>query len=95
MRDTFARKLQVTSSQNKNDDLQYSALWLVMQKQQAKDNTNTDRIIGFHQLPLSLTWINFNLSMDKLLHQLYGVDWNYLFISKLPQCSRWSLGMDK
>ena len=40
--------------------------------------------------PLLLTWINFNPSMDKWLHPLYCVGWNYLAIPKL-----WSLGMDK
>ena len=37
--------------------------------------------------PLLLTWFNFNPSMDKPLHQLYSVEWNYLSIHKLRQCT--------
>ena len=33
--------------------------------------------------------------MDKQLHSLISVRWNYLSISKLQRCNRWSLGMDK
>ena len=45
--------------------------------------------------PLLLTWFNFNPSMDKWLHVLQSVGWNYLSIPKLQRCNRWSLGMDK
>ena len=45
--------------------------------------------------PLLLTWFNFNPSMDKQLHPLWSVGWNYLSIPKLQRCNRWSLGMDK
>ena len=47
------------------------------------------------QGPLLLTWINFNPSMDKELHALLTVGWNYLSIPKLKQCNHRSLGMDK
>ena len=35
------------------------------------------------QGPLLLTWFNFNPSMDKYLHSLWYVGWNYLSIPKL------------
>ena len=42
-----------------------------------------------------LTWFNFNPSVDKYLHPLWSVGWNYLPIPKRQQCNHWSLGMDK
>ena len=33
--------------------------------------------------------------MDKRLHPLWNVGWNYLSIPKLQRMNRWSLGMDK
>ena len=50
---------------------------------------------GGHQCPLLITWFNFNPSMDKELHPLQRVGWNYLSIPKLQRLHRWSLGMDK
>ena len=47
------------------------------------------------QGPLLLTWINFNHSMDKQLHTLKSVGWNYLSIPKLQRLQQLSLGMDK
>ena len=46
-------------------------------------------------LPLLLTWIDFNPSLDKLLHPSWNVGWNYLSIPKLQWWNCWSLGMDK
>ena len=48
-------------------------------------------LLGLHLL----TWFNFYPSLDKLLHPLLSVGWNYLFIPKLQQLHCWSLGMDK
>ena len=45
--------------------------------------------------PRLLIWIDFNPSMDKLLHAQKSVGWNYLSIPKLQRLHRWSLGMDK
>ena len=42
------------------------------------------------QLPLLLTGFNFNASMDKQLHPLQSVVWNYLYILKLQRLHRWS-----
>ena len=39
-----------------------------------------------------LAWINFNPSMDKLLHHLW---WNHVSILKHQRWGCWSLGMDK
>ena len=41
------------------------------------------------------TLINFDPNMEKYLHPLLSVEWNYLSITKLQRYSRWSLGMDK
>ena len=57
-------------------------------------NRNIIRITG-PLWPLLLTRINYNPSMDKWLHQLWSVAWNYLSILEFQWCSRWSLGMDK
>ena len=45
--------------------------------------------------PLLLTCFSVIPSMDKQLHPLYGVGWNYLSIPKLQRCSYWILGIDK
>ena len=37
----------------------------------------------------------FTNSMDKKLHLLYYVGWNYFSIPKLQLRNHWSLGMDK
>ena len=39
--------------------------------------------------------INLNPSMDKWLHPLLSMRWNYLFISKFQRLHRWNLRMDK
>ena len=44
--------------------------------------------------PLPLTRINFNPSMDKLLHPLWNLGWNYLSIPRLQRLHSWSSGMD-
>ena len=44
------------------------------------------------QLPLLLTWINFNNRMDTYFHPLWIVEWNYLSILKVI-LSRTLLGM--
>ena len=45
--------------------------------------------------PFLLTWFKFNSSMDKYLHPLQYMRWNYLPISKLQRWNHWSLGMDE
>ena len=40
----------------------------------------------------SLTWFNFDPSMDEWLHPSYIVRWNHWSIPKLQRCSHWSLG---
>ena len=46
--------------------------------------------------PLLLTWINFNPSVDKQLHPLLSVGWNYISIpTKLQWLHCQSVGMDK
>ena len=42
--------------------------------------------------PILLTWINSYPSMDKYLHQLQNMEWNYPHINKLQWCNRLSLG---
>ena len=37
--------------------------------------------------PFLLAWINFNTNMDKKLHQLWIVGWNYLSISNFNGCT--------
>ena len=57
-------------------------------------NTSITRlpwVILFYKHGLTL----FNPRMDKWLHALLGVGWNYLSIPKLQRFYRWSLGMDK
>ena len=39
--------------------------------------------------------VNFNPGMDKWLHPLWCVEWNYLSIPKPQRLHRWGLGMDK
>ena len=46
-------------------------------------------------LLFTYTWINLNPIMDKQLHPIIIVGWDYLSISKHQQCSRWNLRMDK
>ena len=43
--------------------------------------------------PFLLKWFNFNLSMDKQLHTLKTVGWNYSSIPKLQRLYRRILGM--
>ena len=40
------------------------------------------------------TWINFNPHMEKSLHPLLCVGWNYLSFPKLQRLHNWSLGMN-
>ena len=42
-----------------------------------------------------LAWVYSNPSMDKWLHPLLSMGWNYISISKRQQRIRWSLGTDK
>ena len=44
---------------------------------------------------LLLTCITFNADRDMYLHHLKIMLWNYLSMSKLQRCRRWSLGMGK
>ena len=39
--------------------------------------------------PILLTWFDFNPSMDKYLHPLSCMGWNYLSIPKLQRYNRW------
>ena len=56
-------------------------------------------LLGFTRNETTPLWgeqpVTGNPSMDKWLHQLYIVGWNYLAIPKLRWCIHWSLGMDK
>ena len=48
-------------------------------------SSTTNYHYGLHLL----TWINFNLSMDKWVHPLWYVKWNYLSIPKLKFWYGW------
>ena len=61
---------------------------------QVGDNPLPEKMFT-HMCPSLLTWFDFNPSMDKQLHPLQHVGWNFLFIPKLQRLHRWSLGMDK
>ena len=59
---------------------------------QIRQQTIIWRLVPGH---LGRTLINFKTGMDKNLHPLWSVDWNYLSIPKLQRCSCWSVGMKK
>ena len=49
-------------------------------------NGSTRHVTCGHQWPLLLRWFNFNASMDKWLHQLKSVGWNYLNSCTVEVC---------